>query len=65
MKTAEPLDTDKLLQMLVDTRSYLPCVNTSNDEEFCKDFCKDFCKPDFNGPQKECWLHYIEWRENH
>lgn len=58
MKTAELLD--KALQMLIDTGSSLPCADMSNDEEFCK----DFCKLDFNGPQKECWMHYIEWKEN-
>ena len=59
MKTAELLD--KALQMLVDTKLSYPCAYMVDDEEFCK----DFCKPDFNGPQKECWLHYIEWRDNH
>ena len=57
MKTAELLD--KALQMLIETRSTLPCADMSNDEEFCR----DFCKPWFDGPQKECWLHYIEWTE--
>ena len=59
MKTAELLD--KALQMLVDSESDVPCVAMHGSS-----FCEDFCNVNLlEWPKKECWLHYIEWRENH
>ena len=48
---------DKAIQMLVDTKSTLPCINMYEDN-----FCRDFCDDKFNGPQEECWKEYLsEW----
>ena len=59
MKTSEPLDSDKMLQMLVDSKSDMPCI-AMHGSRFCED-----CKVNLLGyPKKECWLRYIEWKEN-
>ena len=61
MKTAELLDTDKMLQMLVDSKSDMPCIAMHGSS-----FCEDFCNVNIlDWPKKECWLHYLEgeWKE--
>lgn len=55
MKTAELLDTDKMLQMLVDSKSDMPCI-VMHGSNFCKDCSVNL----LDYPKKECWLHYLE-----
>lgn len=48
---------DKAIQILIETRSTLPCVDMYDDN-----FCQNFCDDRFNGPQEECWKEYLsEW----
>ena len=55
MKTAEPLDADKMLQTLVDSKSDMPCIAMHGSS-----FCKDCSVNLLDWPKKECWLHYLE-----
>lgn len=62
MLTAELLDM--ALQALVDIESDIPCDAMANADNFCEDFC--MVKNDEIGPNKECWLHYLEgeWKND-
>lgn len=59
MKTAEPLDADKMLQMLVDSKSDMPCIAMHGSS-----FCENCNVNILDYPKKECWLHYLERKVN-
>lgn len=60
MKTTEPLEADKVLQMLVDSKSDAICIAMHGSH-----FCEDCNIGLLDYPKKECWLHYLEGEWKH